>query len=136
VILRARNGSYGRVDEVESLVPDFTVRGRVRLRDFWWLIVAVAFATLLIGNLVAFVVVAVRGPRRYLVLILVPFVADYWIMLGAWLRTAWGRPPPGAVAPAGPPVLSVTRARTLILIAAACALAVGVALALQLYWAR
>ena len=111
------------------------MRGRVHLRDLW-VIVAILFAALGVLNVAGVAILLFRGPRRYVFLAPASLLVDYWVMMGAWLRTTWGRPAPGTLPPAGPPVLSVARARTLILIAGACVAAVGVALAIQLELAR
>ncbi len=59
----------------------------------------------------------------------------YWVAMGAWRRTSWGRPASDAEI-IGPPVLTASRARQMIVVAGGCVTAVTVALALQLIAAR
>ncbi len=110
--------------------------GRRRLRDSWWLLVAIVFAILFVGNVIAIVVIAIRGPRSNLLSAPISLLTTYWFAVGAWLRTTWGQPALDVAAPPGPPSLPTTRATALILIAASCAVAVGVALAVQVYSAN
>lgn len=109
------------------------MRAGFRVRDLWCLLLTVVFGALIALNVLAVVVIAIRGPRVRLWVAPVAFLIDYWFMMGAWLRTSWGRPAPDGPLPPGPPQMSARNAMILIALAGACVLAAGIALAIQLH---
>ncbi len=100
-------------------------------RDYAWGALAVVAAVFTALNTAACLFLLVQG--EWAVLLRAPFGAlfGYWIAVGAWRRTAWGRP---AVAydGGGAPV----HTRAMILLAAGSVVALSLALGVQVALGR
>ncbi len=111
------------------------VTAGISLRDYLWAVVAVVFAGLAVLNVVAFLYFLLGGDFGALLPAPVSLLFTYWIGMGAWRRTVWGRPA-DATATTNVPALSAARSRRLILFAMAAAIALVLALALQVLAGR
>jgi len=76
----------------------------------------------------AFVLILIQAPLYGLM--------GYWLAMGGWRRTVWGRPGPDALVPAAGPLLSERRARLYITMAVLAVVACGLALAAQIVQAE
>lgn len=111
------------------------MRSGATARDYGWLSLAVLMGGLTVLNVAASVGVAVvGGDLRGLVRLPVSILFGYWIGVGAWRRTSWGRVTVDADAMA--PVLDATGTRRLIVLGAACCIVPTFALALQVVEGR
>lgn len=100
-------------------------------RDYAWAAVAVVAGVLTALNTAACLFFLVRG--EWVVLLRAPFgvLFGYWIAVGAWRRTAWGRPAVPYEG-GGPPA----HTRAMILLAAGSVVALSLALGVQVALGR
>ena len=96
-------------------------------RDCAWAALAVVAGVLTALNLAACLFFLLRG--EWAVLLRVPFAVlfGYWIAMGAWRRTTWGRPPLTDHGGVGVPA----HTGTMILLALGAAVALALALGVQ-----
>jgi hypothetical protein len=111
------------------------VTRRATIGDYAWAALAAVMAGCFALNIVGALILLVRGELGVLIGAPVGLLFAYWIGVGAWRRTVWGRPPDGPEV-AGPPQLSTDRARRFVLLAGACGVALALALALQVLLGR
>ncbi len=109
--------------------------GTARARDYAWAALAVVVAALAVLNLAACLFFLLRGNIGVLLTAPVGLLFSYWIGMGAWRRTLWGRPQ-GAGGEVPSSLMPAARARRLILLGSACAIALALALALQVVAGR
>lgn len=117
------------------MVDAVDVEAGATARDYGWLSLAVLMGGLTVLSVAACVAAAlVGGDLRGLVRLPVSVLFGYWVGVGAWRRTSWGRVT--VEADAMDSVLDTTGTRRLILLGAACCIALTFALALQVVEGR
>jgi hypothetical protein len=102
---------------------------RRRAADAGWLTLAVLMAVLTALNTVACLISLFGGDLVALLRGAASFLFGYWITVGAWRRTSWGRVEVDTRA-LGPP-LSAGHASAMTLLGVACVIALLLALAIQ-----
>ncbi|MDQ4098751.1 MAG: hypothetical protein M3144_12905 [Actinomycetota bacterium] len=120
---------------MRSEVELVEVTGGATIRDYAWAALAAVIAGFGALSLTASLVVLLQGDVGVLIGAPICLLFTYWIGMGAWRRTLWGRPQPGADV-AGPPELPADRARRFILLAGACGIALALALGVQVLVGR
>jgi hypothetical protein len=107
-----------------------TDRGPAAAGDYAWALLAGLMAVLTVLNMAACVYVLVHGHPLALLRMPVGLLFGYWVGMGAWRRTAWGRPAPGVVVVGGPG-LSTAGATRMVYLCVACVIALTLAQAVQ-----
>ena len=105
-----------------------------RAADAGWLALAAVMAVLAVLNTVACLISLFGGNPLALLRGAAFLLFSYWIAVGAWRRTSWGRVVVDTQA-IGPPIDS-GHAAAMTLLAVACAIALLVALAVQVALGR
>lgn len=98
-------------------------------RDAGWLALAVVMGVLTALNTVACLISLFRGDLFSLVRGPAFFLFGYWIAVGAWRRTSWGRVEVDGHALG--PAVGAGHAATMTLLGVACVIALLLALAMQ-----
>jgi hypothetical protein len=132
-LLLRRTTTSGQTDTVEDATDPLDRRSRSPFADAGWLAFAIVAQLVGIGLIIGFVVTLITGPRGFgLVLVAGNVVVCWWFSRGAYLRTSWGRPQPGAEPPWQEPALSERRAVGYIWLGGACLIAAAIAVLWQM----
>jgi hypothetical protein len=105
------------------------VRTTTSVRDYAWGSVAGVMLVLAVLNGVACCFALFRGDFLALIRVSGGLLFGYWMGVGAWRRTRWGRP--AVHEPRPDPPLSAGHARALIALALGSAIVLALALAVQ-----